>query len=293
MGKDASKEDFEKMSGDDKETFEKEMKDMWHGTTGDHDEELFNHLFEHGDGQDGEHQKDGEHPTEDEIRGALGKMGMSEDDIGKSHEKFEGLDEATQMGVMGFLGRLVDDTKDVSKEDFEKMSKDDKKKSEKEMKEMWKGETGDDDEELFKHLFEHGDGQEGEHHDDEGHDGEGKGSDDDSTKKGGKKEGKKGSKKAKKGKKKNGKKDSFAKPPKGEQKGEDELPLITYVDPRIHGAKWEKFNAEHADKEGEHHDDEGHDGEGKDSEGKGPEDHEGEHHDDGGQDGEGKDSEGK
>merc|ERR1712060_589045 len=124
--KDASKEDFEKMSGDDKETFEKEMKDMWHGTTGDHDEELFNHLFEHGNGGDGEHQKDGEHPTEDEIRGALGKMGMSEDDIGKSHEKFEGLDEATQGSVMEALGHLVDATKDASKEDFEKMSGDDK-----------------------------------------------------------------------------------------------------------------------------------------------------------------------
>merc|ERR1712226_830442 len=142
--KDASKEDFEKMSEDDKKTFEKEMKDMWHGTTGDHDESLFEHLFEHEDGQDGEHK--GGEPTDDEIKGALGKMGMSEDDIGKSHEKFEKLDEATQGSVMEALGHLHEATKDASKEDFEKMSEDDKKTFEKEMKDMWHGTTGDHDE---------------------------------------------------------------------------------------------------------------------------------------------------
>merc|ERR1712226_1445402 len=125
------------------------------------DESLFEHLFEHGNGGDGEHK--GGEPTDDEIKGALGKMGMSEDDIGKSHEKFEKLDEATQMGVMGALGHLHEATKDASKEDFEKMSEDDKKTFEKEMKDMWHGTTGDHDESLFEHLFEHGNGGDGEH----------------------------------------------------------------------------------------------------------------------------------
>ena len=74
--------DMENMSEDDKKEFEKMMKAMWHDTVGDHDEELFNHLFDH--------EKDGE-PTDDEIMEALGNMGMDEEAIHKSHEKFNEL----------------------------------------------------------------------------------------------------------------------------------------------------------------------------------------------------------
>merc|ERR1712130_93122 len=89
--------------------------------------------------------------------------GMSEDDIHKSHEKFNELgDEETQGKVMVALGNLVEAQKGM---DMENMTEEDKKNFEKDMKEMWKAETGDDDESLFQHLFEHE--KDGEGHDDE------------------------------------------------------------------------------------------------------------------------------